>query len=131
MSKSYENYIALSDSKKTIKEKVRAMITDPRRVKLTDRGNPDICNVYSYYKIFKPKMKDEIYDWCKKARCGCTECKQKLADVLVDFLSDIHCRREELLKDKDKIYFYLQKGARKAKEIAVQTIKEAKKAIGL
>ena len=131
MSKSYENYIGLSDTNKIIKEKVRVMITDPKRIRLTDAGNPGICNVYSYYKIFKPQMGKEVYDWCRNAKCGCTECKQRLAKVLVDNLGDIHNRREELLKDKDKIHAILQKGARKAKEIASQTMEEVRRVIGL
>lgn len=131
MSKSYENYIALSDSSEAIREKVKMMITDPQRIRLTDKGNPDICNVYSYYKIFKPELKTKVYDCCLNARCGCTECKERLAETLIDFLSDIRSRREGLLKNENKIYRILQNGARRARRIASETMEEVRRAIGL
>jgi tryptophanyl-tRNA synthetase len=131
MSKSYENYIRLSDSKRVIKEKVKMMITDPKRVRLTDKGHPHVCNVYSYYRIFKPEVKTEVYDWCRNASLGCRECKQRLGDILVDNLSDIHNRRKELLKNTDKIHDILQKGACRAKRIALETMEEVKRVVGL
>lgn len=131
MSKSYKNYIALSDSEKVIREKVKMMITDPQRIKLADKGNPDICNVYSYYKIFKPELKDEVYDCCLNARYGCTECKKRLAEALIDFLRDIHTRRERLLKNENEIHRILQNGADRARKIASKTMEEVRMAMGL
>ena len=52
MSKSYDNYIEISASPETIRQKVRMMITDPARIRKNDPGHPDICNVYAYYNIF-------------------------------------------------------------------------------
>jgi tryptophanyl-tRNA synthetase len=84
MSKSYDNTIGLSDSAETIKKKTQAMFTDPKRIKLTDKGHPEICNVFSYYSIFIPQMQKEASDWCRNAKLGCTDCKKRLALGLIE-----------------------------------------------
>jgi len=126
MSKSYENSIDLSDSPEVIKTKVTSMITDPKRIKKTDPGHPEICNVCSYYSVFAPEMKKEVEDWCRKAEKGCTECKQILGQKLIDILSPIQEKRHALLKDKNKLQDILEDGAKKAKKVASETIAEAK-----
>jgi tryptophanyl-tRNA synthetase len=131
MSKSYDNYIALKDEPDVIRKKVAAMITDPRRVKKADKGHPDVCNVFSYYKIFKPGMEGEITEWCKKAKKGCTECKRELADVLIDYLKDIREKRKALISDKEYIQGVLKEGREKAGAIASDTITQIKKAAGM
>jgi len=131
MSKSYGNYIALKDDLAAIKKKVGSMITDPQRIKKTDKGRPDLCNVYSYYGIFNKPMTEEARDWCSNAKKGCTECKAILADSLIDYLKDVRKRRWELAGDKKKIVKMLKEGSEKARGIASETIKEVKKAAGM
>jgi tryptophanyl-tRNA synthetase len=131
MSKSYNNYIALSDKEDVIKKKVSSMITDPKRIKMQDPGHPHICNVFSYYKVFNPQITNEVEKWCKGAQKGCTECKTILAQVLIDYLEPIRNRREELLKDRSRIKDILKEGAKKASETAAKTINEVYKAIGM
>jgi len=131
MSKSFGNFIALSDTPKVIKEKAARMITDPKRVRLNDPGHPDKCNVYSYYKIFKPEAAKDVRDYCTNARVGCTECKKHLADILIDRLKDIQSRRKEVLADKGRIDKILRQGTEKARAIASVTMGEVKKAINL
>lgn len=131
MSKSYNNTISLSDSDDTIKKKVQTMFTDPKRIKLSDKGHPDVCNVFSYYSIFIPQMKDEVYEWCTNAKLGCTDCKRKLALALIDKLEPMHKRRQDLLKDKAKIRKILEEGSQKAVSIASRTIKEVREAMKL
>ncbi|MDP2927792.1 MAG: tryptophan--tRNA ligase [Candidatus Omnitrophota bacterium] len=75
MSKSYNNYIALSDAPEVIRKKVQSMFTDPERIHVTDRGHPDKCNVSSYYAAFFPVLKNQVCERCTKAMIGCTECK--------------------------------------------------------
>ncbi|MBU1727572.1 MAG: tryptophan--tRNA ligase, partial [Candidatus Omnitrophica bacterium] len=84
MSKSYNNTINLSDSEETLKQKVSSMFTDPKRIKLNDKGHPDTCNVFSYYCVFVPESKDEARNWCENANIGCTECKKLLAQGLLE-----------------------------------------------
>lgn len=131
MSKSYGNFIALSDSPAVIKEKVARMFTDPKRIRLTDPGHPLKCNIYSYYKIFKPEVKETVYDYCTHARVGCTVCKKNLAKAIISNLKDIQQNRSELVKDKNKIRNILQQGAEKARKVARRTMDEVKKAIKL
>ena len=107
------------------------MFTDPERIKLSDKGHPDKCNVYAYYNLFKKDYAPIVYDYCSNAKVGCTDCKKNLGAVVSDYLDDIRHKREELLKDKDKIHSILEKGAVKAREAASETMSEVKKAIGL
>ncbi len=131
MSKSYNNTINLSDSEGTIKQKVFQMITDPKRIKLVDKGHPDICNVYSYYSTFLPEIKNEVYDWCVNAKKGCTECKTKLGCALIDKLKPLHKIRQELAKDKAGLRKILDQGKEKAISVASKTLKESRAAMGI
>jgi len=131
MSKSFGNFIALSDPPKVIKEKVASMITDPKRVRLTDPGHPAKCNVYSYYKIFKPEATKEVHDYCTEAKVGCTVCKKNMAEAIIEHLKDIQDKRQAILEDKNKIDKILQQGTKKARAIASRTMTEVKKVVGL
>ncbi|MBM3251939.1 MAG: tryptophan--tRNA ligase [Candidatus Omnitrophica bacterium] len=129
MSKSYNNAINLSDSPEVIKQKVRSMFTDPKRIKLSDPGHSHECNVYSYFGVFAPQKKNDVYQWCTAAKIGCTECKQRLADVLLEALAPIQKKRHQILKNKNQIRSILSQGAKKARKLASETIKETKKAV--
>ncbi len=131
MSKSYENFIALGDSENTIKEKCAKMFTDPKRIKLSDKGHPDECNLYSYYNLLKKKDAAEVYDYCSSAKVGCTECKKNLAGVVSDYLADIRNKREKLLKDKGEIQKILEEGAKRAGQVASETMMQVRKSVGL
>jgi len=131
MSKSYGNFIALGDSEKVIKEKCSMMFTDPKRIKLSDKGHPDKCNLYAYYNLLRKENAPEVYEYCTKAKLGCTECKKNLAKVISDYLAEVRVKRGNLLKDKDKLFSILEQGAEEARKIASETMKEVKKAVGL
>jgi tryptophanyl-tRNA synthetase len=129
MSKSYDNTINLSDSEETIKKKISNMFTDPERIKLADKGRPNVCNVFSYYSIFIPETKDEVYDWCTNAKLGCTECKRRFALGLIDKLKPLHKKRQDLLKDKSKIKKILEEGKQRALLVAAKTLREVREAM--
>jgi len=129
MSKSYDNTINLSDSEDTIKRKISNMFTDPKRIKLTDKGHPDVCNVFSYYRVFIPQMQDEVFNWCTNASLGCTDCKRRLAISLIDKLKPFHKKRQDLVKDERKIRKIIEEGKHKATSIAAKTLKEVKEAM--
>jgi len=131
MSKSYNNTINLSDSEETINKKVQSMITDPKRIKLSDKGHPDICNVYSYYAIFAPEIKEEVYDWCSNAKKGCTECKKILASKLIEKLAPYRRKRQELVKDDGKIRRILKEGSERARSVASGTLREVRTVLGI
>jgi len=132
MSKSYANYIALSDSPDTITKKVATMITDAKRIKRSDRGNPKVCNVYSYYNIFKPVAAEkEVRAWCIGAKKGCTACKEEFAGAIIDALADIRKKHNAFMEDKDKIQRILDDGNERARKIASGVLKEVKRAVGM
>ncbi|MFH0827979.1 MAG: tryptophan--tRNA ligase [Candidatus Omnitrophota bacterium] len=131
MSKSYNNAINLSDTQESIQKKIAGMITDPQRIKLTDKGHPDICNVNAYYGFFAPEMKAEVDDWCSGAKLGCIVCKKKLAEKLIESFAPYHQKRNELAKDPDKIRDILRDGKIKANAVANETLKEIKAAMGI
>ncbi|MDD5044603.1 MAG: tryptophan--tRNA ligase [Candidatus Omnitrophica bacterium] len=126
MSKSYNNTIDLSDGEEEVKKKVSSMITDPKRIKLADKGHPEVCTVYSYYETFLPERKEEVRSWCANAKLGCTDCKKELARAILGILKPIHEKRAELLKDKLKLRKILDQGRDKAAELAGQTRREIK-----
>ncbi|MBU0503372.1 MAG: tryptophan--tRNA ligase [Candidatus Omnitrophota bacterium] len=131
MSKSYDNAINLSDSEEVIKKKIQTMFTDPKRVKLSDVGHPDTCNVYSYYLIYQPQAKEDVHDWCSKAKVGCTDCKRRLALGLWDKLAPFKAKRKELEQDKNQIKKILAEGREKALEATSKTMHEVKQAMGI
>jgi len=131
MSKSYDNFIAFSDTEDAIMKKAGSMITDPKRVKKTDKGHPDTCNVFSYYKIFKPSAQKPAREWCAKARKGCIDCKRELAEAIAAELKPIREKREALLKDEGALRKILEDGRDKARAITHKTMAEVKKCVGM
>ena len=129
MSKSFNNTINLSDSPNIIKKKIQGMFTDPKRIRLSDVGHPDGCNVFSYYKVFIPTKELEVYDSCKNAGKGCTDCKRILAEGLITRLKVHQEKRESWIKNKTRLKKILNQGARRASDVASQTIKEIKRII--
>ena len=131
MSKSYNNFIAISEEPKNIRAKVQGMFTDPARAKRADPGHPEKCNVHRYYEVFAPERAKTIAPACRKAEIGCTECKKELAEILVRLLAPVQEKRNALLKEKDKIFEMLRQGESKAREVAEKSISEVKDALCL
>lgn len=128
MSKSYGNAINLSDSEDVVRKKVQSMITDPARIKVSDPGHPEICNVFAYYNIFSSdkKLIQGVHDWCAGAKKGCTDCKRTMADVLVERLRPIREAREKIAKDRSTVHNVLKDGLAKAQAVARSTMDEVK-----
>ncbi|MFH1826325.1 MAG: tryptophan--tRNA ligase [bacterium] len=131
MSKSYGNTIAISDSAEVVTKKVLFMVTDPARIKKDDKGHPDVCSVYEYYKVFAKEKAEQVAKECREAKRGCVACKKELAQVLVDYLAPIQAKRKEFSKDDKKLEKILAVGADKARQVACQTLTEAKRAVGI
>ncbi|HNW39260.1 MAG TPA: tryptophan--tRNA ligase [Candidatus Omnitrophota bacterium] len=126
MSKSYNNYISLSDAPEVIRKKVQGMFTDPARIRVADCGHPDKCSVYSYYEAFAPVLKKQVHERCTKAQAGCTECKKELAVLLTNTLAPIQEKREKLQKNKKYIQDILSEGRQKALLVADKTIDQVR-----
>ena len=131
MSKSYGNCISLADSPEIIRKKVLSMFTDTKRIKVSDPGHPEKCNVYSYYSFFKPEMANQLKKECKEAEIGCVKDKKRLADILIEYLRPIREKKKQLLNQKDQINKMLKESAEKASAAAEKTLKEVKKAMKL
>ncbi len=129
MSKSYQNAINLSDPVADIKTKVSRMFTDPKRIKKTDPGHPDECNVFSYYSIFADDMNKEVHTWCTQAQKGCTDCKNILAERLMKKLQPVQEKRHQLESDKKRVVEILHAGAQKARAIAQKTMAEVREVV--
>ncbi|KPK43960.1 MAG: tryptophan--tRNA ligase [Planctomycetes bacterium SM23_25] len=131
MSKSYGNQIDIADGPDTIRKKVRTMITDPKRIRRDDVGHPDECNVCDYHKTFAPDEAAEVAEKCRTAAWGCTDCKARLADILVEYLREPRQRRAELEADPQRLKAILADGAERAGAVADETLREVKRLTGL
>lgn len=131
MSKSYGNALGLSESAAEVSAKVLKMVTDPKRLRTTDPGHPEDCNVYSYYTFFTPEGEQKAaYEWCTKALKGCVDCKRNLNVFLErDYIGPIREKRLELEQKKDYVRDILNEGAKKARAIAQQTMSQVKEAV--
>lgn len=129
MSKSYGNAIALSEESGSVKKKVMSMFTDPARVKRSDLGHPDKCNVFAYHGIVNQDQVGKIHQECAQAQRGCTDCKGELAEKLVAFLQPIQRRRAELVADLPRLRGIVEQGCAKARAVAEETMREAKRAV--
>ena len=132
MSKSYNNYIGLSDVPEVVHKKTMSMFTDPQRIRKSDVGHPDKCNVCDYYRVFAgAEITQCIEKQCKSAQLGCTDCKKQLGQVLVKYLGPIQEKRNALAQDKKQIFKILEQGQLKAKQIAKTTMDDVRQIIGL
>ncbi len=132
MSKSLDNHIELASTPEETRQRVMQMVTDPQRIKRTDPGNPDICNVFSMHKIFSPPDEVEMINTeCRKAGIGCVDCKKRFAENLNKNLEPFRARREEIASHPQKVWDILHDGAARARSIAEQTMKEVREAIQL
>ena len=132
MSKTYDNAIFLSDGEKEIGKKVKSMLTDPARARRDDPGDPDVCNLYPFHKIYSPKaMQDEIASDCRTAKIGCGDCKNMLSKTMVEGMKPIMEKRQEFLARPDAVKEILRDGTLKAQAVAKSTLKQAKQAMKL
>jgi len=129
MSKSYDNYIPMSACGEEITAKVKMMITDPQRVRKNDPGNPEICPVYTFQRLFNGEEMEEIASNCRDGSIGCRDCKERLSQCLTKFLAPIRQKREELEGNPEVVERVLQEGAQKAREVAEKNLQAIKKAM--
>jgi tryptophanyl-tRNA synthetase len=133
MSKSYGNAITLGSTDEEIDALVRSMITDPQRIKRADPGRPEVCNVFSYHKLFGASAADidAVHAGCTSASLGCVDDKKDLAERVKAHVAPIRERREAFLADPAYLDEVLARGAERAAAIAGPVLDEAKAAMGL
>ncbi len=132
MSKSLNNQIELAYTPEETVQRVMTMVTDPQRIKRTDPGNPDVCNVYTMHKVFTAVDEVKRIDVeCRRAGIGCVDCKKILAASINDHFVSFRARRIELAKDPQVIWKILTNGAERARAIAEKTMIDVRAAVGL
>ncbi len=131
MSKSYDNVIEMSIPPQEIPARVKAMITDPGRIRKDDPGNPQICSIYAFHRIINPSGMEEIAMACRRGEIGCVECKKILATALQQYLDPYYQRRQALTKEPQILQDILEDGRKKAWEVACKTMEEVRSAMGL
>jgi tryptophanyl-tRNA synthetase len=132
MSKSLGNTIGIMEEPPAIWEKLRPAMTDPARVKRTDPGTPEICNIFSLHKAFSPAATVEhVAVQCRTAGWGCIDCKKVLFESMQQELTPIRERAKALSAQPGKVAEILDHGARRAQVMATATMAEVKSHMGL
>ena len=136
MSKSYNNFISLSETDDSIRTKVRAMITDPARKRRQDPGNPDVCPVFDWHKLFpesqtpeKRARIDRVSLECRTAAIGCVECKSLMADALIEWIEPVRARRDGYAADPGRVLEILDAGSERARVVARNTMARVREAV--
>lgn len=122
MGKSTGNAIYLKDPPEQIRLKINSAITDPARIRATDPGHPEICNIFRYHDAFNQSNTNEIEQSCKQGKIGCVTCKKIIADRIIAYLSPIQEKRV-FYKVRPTIYREaLQEGIRRVRREGRKTI---------
>jgi len=132
MSKSYGNTIMLTDPEPVVRQKLKTMVTDPARVRKSDKGNPDVCPVGDLHKIFSSKeTMAKVNEGCRSASIGCIECKSWAADALVQLLNPMQQRRKKFEENPRLAWDILEDGTARAKKAANETMDEVRAAMSM
>jgi tryptophanyl-tRNA synthetase len=132
MSKSLNNHIEIAATPEETTARVREMVTDPARLRRTDPGDPDVCNVYTMHKIFSPEADVEMVSVeCRRAGIGCVDCKKLLAKNMNNQLERFRAQRADFASQPDYVREVLNDGARRARVIAEKTMEEVREAMAL
>jgi len=132
MSKSYNNAIYLSDSPEEVTTKVSQMITDPQRARKSDPGDPDVCNVYEFHKLYTdPETTATIAKECRSAEIGCVDCKKIMGRNLLAALAPIHEKRDYYNHHPELVTDIIEEGCNKAGKVARRTMAEVRNVIGM
>jgi len=132
MSKSYGNAIFLSDPADVVATKVATMITDPQRMRKSDPGDPDVCNVFDFHKLYSPtELVAEVNQRCRTADIGCVECKKRMGQHLNAFLDPIRAKRRYYQERPGRVAEIIAAGDAAARQTACRTMEEVRAAIKL
>jgi tryptophanyl-tRNA synthetase len=132
MGKSMNNSIEMDASPEETRQRVMMMVTDPQRIKRTDPGNPDVCNVFTLHKVFTPRDQVEVINVeCRRAGIGCVDCKKIFAASLNKDLEPFRAKRAELAGKPKMLAAVLADGADRARAIAEKTMQAVRAAVQL
>ncbi|MDH3744554.1 MAG: tryptophan--tRNA ligase [Acidobacteriota bacterium] len=132
MSKSYANAIDIADTPEEIRRKCSSMFTDPTRIRRSDPGHPETCNLFAFHRLVSPPdVQERVERECRLAQIGCVDDKKLLAEQLIEFLTPMRERREALLANRDELMDILRDGSKRARERARETMDEVRSAMSL
>jgi tryptophanyl-tRNA synthetase len=132
MSKSYNNAVMLRDAPQDVDAKLSRMMTDPRRVRRTDPGEPNDCPAFNLHRVYcTPDEIDYVTHGCRTAGIGCLECKKIMIKHVLADLAPISERRAQLEAQPDTVTAVLEHGNEQAQAVAAQTMSEVRQAVGL
>lgn len=132
MSKSLGNTVSILAEPEEIWERVRTAVTDPQRVRRSDPGRPEVCNVFSLHKLFTASEQiPDIEGQCREATRGCVDCKRILADRIADSFAEVRERARELEAHPRRVLEILDAGAERAKAEARTTLDEVRHRMGM
>ena len=132
MSKSYGNTIGLREDPDSVAKKLRAMQTDPARVRRSDPGDPDKCPVWDLHKIYSSEQtKSWVQSGCRSASIGCLECKKPLIDSVVVEIEAIRKRAREFEESPEVVSNVVAEGCERARQAARVTMDDVRAAVGL
>ena len=126
MGKSLGNAIFLADDEETVRKKIMDAVTDPNKIKIDDKANPDVCMVYYYHKLIKNENLETVCKECKSGKRGCVACKKELVTKMLEFLKPIAEKRKYYENHPEEVKEILKEGSKKAKKVAENTLKEVK-----
>ncbi|MBW4052251.1 MAG: tryptophan--tRNA ligase [Proteobacteria bacterium] len=132
MSKSYGNTIEMREDPESVTRKLRAMQTDPARVRRTDPGDPDKCPVFELHRIYSDETTRKwAAEGCRSAGIGCLDCKQPVIEKIVAEVTEMRRRAQEYLENPDLLRDIVAEGSEKAREAARETLDEVRRAMHL
>ncbi len=132
MSKSRGNTVGMLDSPEQIAQRVRTAVTDPQRVRRSDPGRPEVCNVFALHRFFtSDERRAEIDRGCRSAGLGCVECKRELAEGIAREFEPMRARAAEYRARPDRVWEVLGDGAARCRAIAAETMREVRERMGL
>ncbi len=130
MSKSYNNAVLLSDSKEEVAAKVKTMYTDPKKIRVDDKGHPEGCVVYATHTLYTAEFK-EIESRCKAGTIGCVACKNRLMETLNEGLEPIRAARTQWARKLNDVKDIVVEGSKKANQVAHETMTDVRDAMKL
>ena len=132
MSKSMGNTVGLLEPFDAVWEKLRPAVTDPKRVRRTDPGTPEVCNIFHLHKAFNPAATVEhVATMCSTAGWGCIDCKRVLLEGMQRELEPIHERARALRAQPGRVREVLAAGADRCRTVASETLRYVKERMGL
>jgi len=132
MSKSMGNTVGLLEEPSAIWEKLRPAVTDPARVRKTDPGTPEVCNIYHLHRAFSPPdVVATVETQCRTAGWGCIDCKKALFEHMNAELTPIRTRAADVRAHPERVDQVVHDGAATARRVAGETMREVKERMGL